>query len=78
MLARGRRAGDRLDLWSSKRAFPMPSRAEIPWPENSPLPWAELEAIELRTRDLGRVLFEQVEEQRPGVLHRRWCDDRVM
>lgn len=39
---------------------------------------SELAAIEQRTREIGHGLFEQLDDQRPNPLHRRWWDDRLM
>jgi RHH-type proline utilization regulon transcriptional repressor/proline dehydrogenase/delta 1-pyrroline-5-carboxylate dehydrogenase len=38
----------------------------------------DLAAIEFRTRKIGGELFDQLGEHEPGVLHRRWWDDRLM
>jgi RHH-type proline utilization regulon transcriptional repressor/proline dehydrogenase/delta 1-pyrroline-5-carboxylate dehydrogenase len=34
--------------------------------------------IEERTFDVGRQLFGNLDAYRPGVLHRRWWDERLM
>src|SRR6187455_3058446 len=38
----------------------------------------ELERIERTTQEIGRQLFQRLEDRRPGLLDRRWWDDRIM
>ena len=38
----------------------------------------DLVAIEHRTQELGRYLFDHLDEQKPSVLQRRWWDERLM
>ena len=38
----------------------------------------ELEAIESTTREVGRWIFDHLRVQQPGVLDRRWWEDRIM
>src|SRR5687768_14386676 len=39
---------------------------------------AELEQIERTTQQLGRHVFDHLSGERPGMLDRRWWDDRIM
>ncbi|MBI2824561.1 MAG: L-glutamate gamma-semialdehyde dehydrogenase [Planctomycetia bacterium] len=38
----------------------------------------DLLAIEASTREIGRHIFEHLSDRRPGILERRWWDDRIM
>jgi RHH-type proline utilization regulon transcriptional repressor/proline dehydrogenase/delta 1-pyrroline-5-carboxylate dehydrogenase len=38
----------------------------------------ELGLIEVKTRSIGRYLFDHLKQQRPTMIHRRWWDDRIM
>ena len=37
-----------------------------------------LQAVEDRTREIGRYVFDHLDKQRPYFLQRRWWDDRIM
>ena len=39
---------------------------------------AELDAIDIRTREIGEQLFTHVDDDRPNVFQRRWWDDQLM
>src|SRR5690606_21375779 len=39
---------------------------------------ADRDRIEARTQQIGRELFDQLRASRPGLLERRWWDDRIM
>src|SRR5690349_7475508 len=38
----------------------------------------DLGLIEVRTRAIGRTLFDHLRQDRPTLLQRRWWDDRIM
>ncbi|MBC8351774.1 MAG: L-glutamate gamma-semialdehyde dehydrogenase [Planctomycetes bacterium] len=38
----------------------------------------DLASIEHRTQELGRYLFDHLDEQKPSMLQRRWWDERLM
>ncbi len=39
---------------------------------------SDLDAIEKKTLEIGRYLFDSLDEKRPNIFQRRWWDDRVM
>ncbi|MEX0711692.1 MAG: hypothetical protein WD278_05045, partial [Pirellulales bacterium] len=45
------------------------------WDDFTP---SELEKIEATTVQVGRQVFDRLGERRPGLLARRWWDDRIM
>ncbi|MCA9120911.1 MAG: L-glutamate gamma-semialdehyde dehydrogenase [Planctomycetaceae bacterium] len=49
-----------------------------PWSERPDFADRDLAAIEDRTQELGRYLFDHLDEQQPTVLQRRWWDERLM
>ncbi len=38
----------------------------------------DLRSLEQRTKELGRMLFDEVQQRRPGIFHRRWWEDQAM
>src|SRR5688572_25681884 len=38
----------------------------------------DLGLIEVKTRAIGRYIFDQLKTERPSVFRRRWWDDRIM
>src|SRR6187402_3082549 len=38
----------------------------------------DLGLIEVKTRAIGRYLFDQLQHERPSFFRRRWWDDRIM
>ncbi len=48
------------------------------WQGTEDLPADVLRAVESRTLEVGRYIFEHLSQQRPSFLQRRWWDDRVM
>lgn len=48
------------------------------WQGTDDLPDVALRAVEARTREVGRYIFDHLDKQRPYFLQRRWWDDRIM
>ncbi|MGE0607591.1 MAG: L-glutamate gamma-semialdehyde dehydrogenase [Pirellulales bacterium] len=42
------------------------------------LPERELAAVERTTQEVGRYIFDHLGHRQPGILQRRWWDDRIM
>src|SRR5690606_5512511 len=51
---------------------------ELPWRSIGQLPPPEMERIEERAQEVGRYLFDHLEQKQPTPLARRWWDDQLM
>ena len=47
------------------------------WQGTEDLPDDALQAVEDRTLEIGRYIFDHLDKQRPFFLQRRWWDDRI-